>query len=161
MKKSEKKVLGIVLGSGLVIFLVIFSLQFVTTAIYDDFSNKKEFRFTNYNPPHVIVRNNNPISMGNFNSLFFIQITMPPNSSVECYYDVSKNQECNTMKIDVGKIDSGESYFLPFYVYPQGAEFTITATAFLNFIKPIPVSSKTWNCQPNNEYYLCELFPNK
>jgi len=146
------------LGSGVFLIIIVLFFQLFSVAIYANFIEKKEYRFTTYNLPTIYFQNNNFLSTISFNPLFYGSVKIVNTTgSMECFYDISKDEPCDKYNKDLKKIESGNSFPLSFYLYPNGNNFTIKATSYLNLVNyGFELTSESWNCERIDvEYYWC------
>jgi len=151
--------IGIPVGIFIIFVVIALIIQINSIAIYDNFSKREDFRFTSYSPPLINFQNNNPLNLEQLNPIVFAQIQIIQNSSlVECKVSTLGGQKpCSETSIDLGKIKSGESKDMTFYINGNGNDFTIQATPYLDFFKKIQLPSRIWECHnTEGDLYWCE-----
>lgn len=149
------------LPSGILLFFLVIVSQFTAIVMYDDFTEKKNHRLDlNGEPATISIQNKNFLSLEIYKPFFLIDLRIINHTGeVGCFMDYSKDKSCESHRWDMNKIESGDSASLSFYLYPNGNNFTIQATPYLNFNNnavPIPFSTNSWYCQyTQDDYYWC------
>ena len=129
-----------------------------SVVIYNNFSDNEEYRFTTYNMAEINFRNNSPLNFDQLNPIIIGKISILDNTDVECMVlGLGGMKPCSERNIDLGKIKSGESGKLKFTITPNGNDFSLRATPYLNFFTNIELESKTRHCtNTENDQYLCK-----
>lgn len=154
--------LKIGITSGVILFLLFVIAQLFGITIYDNFSERKEYRLEKaYDYPQITIQNNNPFSLAYYNPLFFIDLKITNSTGqVDCFMSYDKEKRCDSKRWDLSKIETGGgSSNIGFFIFANRYDFTINATPYLNFINmgiPLPIGTTSWNCQhTSNDYYWC------
>lgn len=142
---------------GVVVFIL---FTWASATIYDSFSPKSN-DFSSYaQPSSILLKNNTPLTIQGLNSLFIMQIDITNSTGkVDCTVTNSANSpiSCTGFRMDLGKIDSGQEGTIQFILNPNGNNFTISATGYLNFVNhPIPLVTRSWYCTHSEDgSYYC------
>lgn len=144
---DKKTLIPIISAASIIAIIVVIMSLAPNIAIYGDFSRNEEYRFTTYSVSYVEFRNNNPFTVDQFKRLFVAELKITStNEDFECSISgIGKKTPCYA-KIDLGKIETGESEKLEFLIKPENNNFTIQARPYLNFFTEIPYPEKIWNC---------------
>lgn len=155
LKENRNEFSKIIISVVVLIIVTIISIgvlilsAYLNMDIYTNFANPEEiWTFGTFVNPVIIFANNSPVSINGINTLFLGKVTIVESSGpIECkVFGVSGKTSCESITIDLASIDSGHSKELKFSIDPDGNDFVLKATPYLEFFIDIELPSKSWEC---------------
>ena len=160
-----------IIAVSIIIGIILYSVAGICflsmgTTIYDDIP-ENEFTISSEKTFTMIIQNNAPLSFPYVEPLFIGQVKIinsSGNATCMILQVLGGDMPCESHRIDLAAIPSGESKDITFTIKPNGENFTIAMDALSNFIitqkssKQKIVEFVCIKCDRNSCTYKCKKY---